>query len=246
MTADKRTSRRGAGKQPAAGERRRRLSPAERERQIVDGAIGFFAEHGFAGQTRALAERLGIAQPLLYRYFPDKDALIERVYKEVYLGRWRKEWETLLVDRSRPLRGRMVEFYRQYAEAIFTYEWVRIFIFAGLKGGSIQTRYLDLIKDKVFRPVCAELREQAGLPSCDDVPLDELELECAWALHGGFFYLAIRKFVYGVAVPDDLEPIIEAQVDGFLEGATAAMRRLYREPGRKPTAPEARKSGAKG
>ena len=46
-----------------------RLSRAERERQIIQAAIRFFAEVGFAGRTRELAERAGITQPLLYRYF---------------------------------------------------------------------------------------------------------------------------------------------------------------------------------
>ncbi len=54
---------------------------------IVREAVSFFAEHGFEGQTRELARRLGITQPLLYRYFPDKAALIDRVYREVFLDR---------------------------------------------------------------------------------------------------------------------------------------------------------------
>ena len=49
--------------------RRQRLTPEQRERQIVDGAIRFFAEVGFEGQTRELAKRLGITIPpsILYR-----------------------------------------------------------------------------------------------------------------------------------------------------------------------------------
>ena len=51
---------------------RRRLPPAEREREIVRGAISFFAQVGFEGGTRELAERLGVTQPLLYRVFPEQ------------------------------------------------------------------------------------------------------------------------------------------------------------------------------
>ena len=69
-----------------------RLLPGERERLIVNEAIRFFAEAGFAGQTRELSRRLGITQPLLYRYFPSKRALLERVYQEVFLGRWDPTW----------------------------------------------------------------------------------------------------------------------------------------------------------
>ena len=55
---------------------RQRLSPPERERLIVDEAILFFAEVGLAGQTRELAQRLGVTQPLIYRYFPTKHDFI--------------------------------------------------------------------------------------------------------------------------------------------------------------------------
>ena len=51
------------------------MPPGEREAQIVAEAVRFFAETGFEGQTRELAARLGITQPLLYRYFPTKEAL---------------------------------------------------------------------------------------------------------------------------------------------------------------------------
>ncbi len=49
---------------------RKRLPREERERLIVDEAVRFFAEVGFEGQTRALAERLGVTQPLLIAISP--------------------------------------------------------------------------------------------------------------------------------------------------------------------------------
>ena len=53
----------------AAGvkQRRRRLAPEDREHEIVQSAISFFARHGFEGSTRDLAQRLGVSQSLLYR-----------------------------------------------------------------------------------------------------------------------------------------------------------------------------------
>ena len=65
---------------------KKRLTPSDREQEIIDEAVQFFAEVGFGGRTRDLAKRIGITQPLLYRYFPTKDDLIERVFKEVYLN----------------------------------------------------------------------------------------------------------------------------------------------------------------
>ena len=61
---------------PAQGRGTRRLKSGERERQIHVEAAKLFAERGFDAGTSELAERLGIAQPLLYRYFRNKDDLI--------------------------------------------------------------------------------------------------------------------------------------------------------------------------
>jgi hypothetical protein len=63
--------------QPAATDRsrvgqsgKRRLSPAERRELIRAEAIRYFSEVGFGGSTRELAQRDGVKQSLLYRYFP--------------------------------------------------------------------------------------------------------------------------------------------------------------------------------
>lgn len=212
--------------QASLPKRRRRLAPEDREREIVDGAVAFFAEMGFDGGLRDLARRLGITHQNLFRYFPTKEALIERVYKEVYLSRWQPEWEAAVRDPEKPLKERLIDFYEAYLPAIFRYDWVRIFMFAGLKGVGISQRYLDLIQQKVVEPLGMELRQVAGLTQEPGRPLSAGELEVAWGLHGELFYLAIRRWVYGMKTPDDLGPIIRTAVVRFLEGAPAAMRNL--------------------
>lgn len=210
-----------------SGERtRKRLPRAEREQLIVQEAIRFFAEVGFEGQTRELARRLGITQPLIFRYFPTKDDLIERVYQEVYISRWNPWWEELLEDRSLPLTERLATFYKAYAKAIFTYEWVRIFIHSGLKGVNINRRYLALIRDRVLKRIMTEIRAEAGLPTPDEIPFSEREIELAWGLHGGIFYIAIRKWVYEFETPQDLDGILEAKVQSFVIGTPAVVREL--------------------
>jgi len=57
--------------------KQKRLAPDDRRREFVAKATEFFSEEGFGGGTRALAHRLGVTQPLLYRYFPSKDDLIK-------------------------------------------------------------------------------------------------------------------------------------------------------------------------
>jgi AcrR family transcriptional regulator len=215
-----------APEQAPPHKRRRRLDPEDREREIVDGAVAFFAEVGFDGGLRDLAKRLGITHQNLFRYFPSKEALIERVYKEIYLSRWQPEWEYVLQDSTKPFDQRLIAFYEFYLPAIFRYDWVRIFVYAGLKGVGITQRYLDLIQKRVVEPLAVELRSLAGLAQEPGRALSAMELEIAWGLHGELFYLAARRWVYGMKTPDDLGPIIRTAVARFLEGAPAAMRAL--------------------
>ena len=69
------------------------------------------------------------------------------------------------------------------------------------------------------------MRAVAGLDETEP-PISEGELECAWALHGGIFYIAIRRWVYELPVVHPIEATIETQVSTFLEGAPEAFRRI--------------------
>lgn len=201
----------------------RRLPRAEREAQIVQEAIRFFAEHGFKGQTRELAQRLGITQPLLYRYFSNKEALIERVYEEVFVARWNPDWERWLTDRTQPLHARLVRFYQDYTRATLTYEWIRLFLFSGLEGLEINRRYLRFTRERLWSKVIAEVRFESGRPSLDEEPLSETEVELVWAVIASIFYIGVRRWVFGLRVPEDLDAVIVDKVTAFLEGAPAAM-----------------------
>lgn len=203
---------------------RRRLPRNERERLIIDEAVRFFAEVGFEGQTRALAQRLGVTQPLLYRYFPDKESLIERVYQEVFEGGWNPEWETVLADRSRPLADRLHELYRLYTLENFTYERVRLFMFAGLKDRAIASRYLAFLRDHLFIPLACEVRAVAGLES--DPPPCEAEIEAAAGLHGAIGYVGLRRWVYQTSVEIDVAAAVSALIETFVGGAPAAAKLL--------------------
>lgn len=202
---------------------RRRLPRQEREKLIVAEAIRFFAEVGFEGQTRALAQRLGVTQPLLYRYFPDKDALIERVYQEVFMGGWDATWTDGLKDRTKPLRERIIRFYHAYSRRHFRYEQVRLFMFAGLKDQALANRYMGFVRENLFEPLVAELRAEAGLPT---QPPDDYEVECVAGLHGAVAYIGVRRWVYHAPVPDDTDRVIANMVDSFMTGVLETFHRI--------------------
>jgi AcrR family transcriptional regulator len=207
----------------AKKEPRRRLDPQRRSQEILRGAITFFAEHGFSGQTRELTRRLGISKGLLYRYFSSKDALIDRIYEEVFLRRWRPEWESTLADRSQPLLARLKRFYLDYAKMLHDYEWVRIYLFSGLAGASINQRFGKLVIETIYKRVIGELRHEFGRPGLAQRPMSELEAELMWSLHGGIFYIGVRKWVYHVPVPKDVDATIERLVEGFYGNARDLM-----------------------
>jgi AcrR family transcriptional regulator len=202
---------------PAKGTKQRRLAPADRRKHILEGAIAYFAEVGFDGSTRDLAERLGVKQPLLYRYFPSKDDLIREVYETVYIGRWRPEWVTLITDRNSPLRDRLIRFYEAYAEVQFERVWMRMFLFSGLRGLDINKRYVGFMEDRVLKRICAEIRHSFGLASVDDVPVQPEELAAFWIFHAGVFYYGLRREVYGASVHVGMEQFTELTIDSLLQ-----------------------------
>jgi AcrR family transcriptional regulator len=202
------------------GKATKRLAAADREQQILAEAVRFFAEVGFTGHTRELAQRLHITQPLLYRYFPTKQDLIERVFKEMFFTRIDPQWSQLIADRTRPLEDRLLDFYQHYARATYSYEWIRIYMFSALMGNDINRRYIKIVEDKILKPICKEIRHHCGLDSGDAV--SEAELEHVWVMHGGIFYYAVRKYVYHSRVGDDLGAIVRRAVRGVLAGARAS------------------------
>jgi AcrR family transcriptional regulator len=202
-----------------------RLKREVREKLIIEGAIRYFAEVGFGGQTRELSRQLRMSQSLLFKYFPTKGHLVDRVYKEVYLSRWNPYWEALLVNRELPLRERLLKFYSEYGRRIMDYHWIRIFIYAGLLGSQINKNYLDLLKNRIIHKICGELRHEAGLPGLADHELTERDLQLVWALQGSILYLAIQRHVYRNLSDEEIDGIIEDRVDAFMKGALTVVGR---------------------
>jgi AcrR family transcriptional regulator len=199
-----------------AGAKQKRLSPDDRRKEFVAKATEFFSEEGFGGGTRDLARRLGVTQPLLYRYFPSKDDLIKAVYRAVYLDPLDPGWEKLLADRSRPVRDRLREFYQAYTAVIFTRKWLRIYFYSGLKGLDINRWYIGMVQDKILARVIRECRHEAGLPVHTKPAASELEL--AWVFHSGIFYHGVRRYIFESPVLEDKEQMIGDAVDAFLAG----------------------------
>jgi AcrR family transcriptional regulator len=203
---------------------RRRMSVPERERHIVDGAITFFSEHGLDAQMRELASAIGVTHTLVYHYFPTKQALVDRVYQEVFAGRWKKEWETLLDDRRVGVQEKFVRFYVEYSRAVLTRDFVRIMVFSGLNDRSIPDRFFALLAERLFPRLIRETRRHRGSRARGAPGVREYEL--LMGLHGGIFYGGVRWFVYGQPIhpqqpPLDDEAVIADRVRSYLDASLA-------------------------
>lgn len=205
---------------------RRRLSSVERERQILDGAIRFFSERGLDGQLRDLATSLGITHALLYHYFPTKQALIDRVYREMFEGLWRPEWEQMLDDPRLDAQTKFTRFYVAYAQVVLERDFVRIMVFSGLSDRSIPDRFFGILRERLFPRLIRETRRHCQVRS--RAKPNVRELEQLMGLHGGVFYIGVRRWIYGQTVhgvhaAGRDETCIADLVNGYLTSAAAVL-----------------------
>ena len=210
----------------ATGPVRKRLSTVERERQIVNGAIRFFSDRGLDGQLRDLARNIGVTHALLYHYFPTKQALIDRVYVEMFEGLWKPEWEQILDDPKLDAQTKFIRFYNDYAKAIFAREFVRILIFSGLSDHYIPDRFFELLRSRLFPRLIRETRRHCGVVS--RAKPNSRELELLMGLHGGIFYIGLRRSVYeqavhGAEASEHDETYIADRIKGYLLSAQAVL-----------------------
>ena len=209
------------------------MSAAAREEQIVAGAIALFSRRGLDAQIRELAEEIGIAHTLLYHYFPTKQALIDRVYDELFVGRWDPQWERLL-DRPMPIEEKLCALYESYLAAILTPEWIRIIVGSGLSDGVIPARYFTLLQERLLPKIIRETRKAFGNRSRAKASAREQAL--LMGLHGGLVYsLGIWPYVYGQPFEGQGNAAVSAQiirdrVQSYLAHAAAVMPGASRLP----------------
>lgn len=216
---------------------RRRMGVAERERHILDGAIAFFAEHGFGGQLRDLARSIGVTHALLYHYFPTKQALVDRVYLEVFEGRWRAEWDDLLDDPDISVEDKLTAFYSEYVNITLSKEFVRILVFSGLSDHTITDRFFAMLRVRLFPRLIRETRRFRGVVS--RARPTEREMELLMGLHGGFFYITMRRWIYGQDVYSEAkhEGYDEALARDRVRAYLIASRELFAPTAEAPAAP---------
>jgi hypothetical protein len=76
--------------------------------------------------------------------------------------------------------------------------------------------------------VVREIRAELGLPQPPAVAFTEAEFEHVYDLHATIFYLGVRKWIYGMDLPEEIETSVARQVAAFLDGVPQAVGDLVR------------------
>lgn len=192
-----------------------RLPFNERRAQILEVAADFFAEHGVTAQTRQLADRCGISQRLLYRFFPTKEDLLREVYSKEILGPFKAVWVVSLLDRSRPMAERLERFYADYLNSTLTRKWLRLFLHSTLADPDSAPEYVLVIVNRLLQIIVQETAVEKGLPPPDDPVLIQ---HMGWTLHGAISHYAVRRHLYGGGVDLPESKIVALHVKLFLAG----------------------------
>ena len=222
-------------KKKKKGKGRRNMRAAERERFIVDEAVKFFfAEHGFGGQTRELAKRMGITHSAIYRHFPSKEALIEPM----------KTTDLSLLLVAVLLAGPLISDCNVVLAAGPAVALQSRICRAGLRI-QLGEKFLRLLRDEIVRHhqtvssdrpsgtnhrarACCELRHELKLPSSDQaLPLSgSAKSKCS-----GVCTAASSIWPSGVSSTtrrhrSELDDIVRDAVQTFMDGAKTTMPRL--------------------
>jgi AcrR family transcriptional regulator len=197
-----------------------RMAPADRKAMILARATEFFAEYGLTAQTRPLAAACGVAQRLLYRYFPSKAALLDEVYQQGIVAPFKAVWLVRLKDRSQPFEQRLAEFYRHYYADVLTRKWLRLFLYASLAEVRMAPDYIVAIILEMLETIVEEAAHDQGV----ELPRDKALLhEIGWVLHGAVSHFAIRRHLYSASRQISEDRVLALQMRVFLAGFAAAV-----------------------
>ena len=184
-----------------------RLTANARRAQLLDAATHAFSEFGYRGATtKAIAGEAGVAEALIYRYFPSKEALFIAVVERTATRLVHATRATLDANQADPVRaiGSLLDFARKFLSSDQTLARMVFVVNAELSEAPIRNAYRPH-QEEVLNALTHSLStwQQEGL-----VPSRLPARATAWALLGTFQAIALMKLTGDIdelaAVPSDL------------------------------------------
>ena len=197
----------------------------EIEERIVTAASRLYAEHGFEIPLSRIARVSRVSPATLTRIVGNKKKLLDLVFKRLFAGRWKPEWDALLVERTLPLEVRLSRFYVEYRGNIER-GGARLWTRAGLLGLHKKGDFSGTLARRILVPMIRELRHEAGLRPAADPGVSGKEIELAQVLHGAIAFPHTRSHIFDMTVHGTLEELVPMMVRVWLPGAREEIRRL--------------------
>jgi len=196
----------------------KRLPGVERRRSILDAALLVLSREGYAGMTTSrIARRVGVAEPILYRHFSSKRAILRALLDEV-IARMMAAFREVVEQETDPAAA-LRRICRAYPDLARRYEKeFRIINQSVIEARDPETRaalgrhyeaYHAFLRDLI------EKGQQAGALR-RDIPADV----GAWhMIHGALGFLMMQGVNLGPRFPQDVACLADATLNGLLKSA---------------------------
>ncbi|HEX8924157.1 MAG TPA: helix-turn-helix domain-containing protein [Terriglobales bacterium] len=141
-----------------------RCSAEDRRNQILEVATNLFARQGFVGTTtRAIAERVGVNEAIIFRHFPSKEllyrAVLEKNTRESGLAGSIRD----ILERDGDLRESMVEIAASVLrQRIESPTLTRLFLYSALEGHELSNQFLRSYLMLAITDLAEFLRSRMG------------------------------------------------------------------------------------
>lgn len=150
------------------------MAASDRRRQLIEAALDVFSQRGFGGATtKQIAAHAGVAEALVFRHFPTKEALYTAVIDSQLLSEdectWNRELDRHMArEDDEAVIGCLIRRTLEHSERDIRFE--RLILFAALEGhGLAQARFQEVAEPHMARIVAyLKSRQDAGaLVACE-------------------------------------------------------------------------------
>ncbi len=198
-----------------------RLPPPERRLMILEAAIALFSENGFRGTTtRALAEKAGVSEPILYRHFPNKQDLYSAIIE--YKSQRGRAVETVIGPEMKRRDDRAV--FTHLGEFVLSRfrddpSFIRLLLFSALEGHELTKMFFERRVLAHYASVAEYIRTRVAEGAFRAGTDPDL---AARAFLGAIYHRALHTIIFQFEGScSGPEPMVGELVSIFLEGIQA-------------------------
>ena len=196
----------------------KRLPAVKRRRSILEAALFVLSKEGYSGMTTArVADKVGVSEPILYRHFPSKRAILHALLDEV-IARMTNAFRQLIEGETDPVAA-LRRICRAYPELSQRYgREFRIINQTLVEANDPKTREALARHYDAYRSFLQELIErgqQAGA-----LRRDISATAGAWhMIHAALGFLMTQELHMDARSPKTLEELADATLSGLMKPA---------------------------